>query len=67
MAHAKCIVAGGWRLFVTSANFTEAAQSRNLEAGLAVESQLLAGRMVSYLEGLIKESRIRLATRSIEA
>lgn len=62
VAHAKCIVADRFRLFITSANFTEAAQSRNLEAGLLVESTSLASQMVSYLEGLIKENRIRLAT-----
>jgi phosphatidylserine/phosphatidylglycerophosphate/cardiolipin synthase-like enzyme len=61
VAHAKCIVADDRWLFVSSANFTEAAQCRNLEAGLLVDSPKLARQMTSYLEGLIREDRIRLA------
>lgn len=61
VAHAKCVVADGQRLFVSSANFTEAAQNRNLEAGLLVASSALAGRMVDFLEGLIRERRVRAA------
>lgn len=63
VAHAKCIVADRCRLFITSANFTEAAQSRNLEAGVLVESRALANQMVCYLDGLINENRIRVASR----
>ncbi|MDZ4799922.1 MAG: DISARM system phospholipase D-like protein DrmC [Bryobacteraceae bacterium] len=61
VAHAKCVVTDDFRLFISSANFTEAAQSRNLEAGLLVDSSALARQMVSYLEGLIREGRIKLA------
>jgi phosphatidylserine/phosphatidylglycerophosphate/cardiolipin synthase-like enzyme len=61
VAHAKCVVADGQRLFVSSANFTEAAQNRNIEAGLLVESETLAVRMVEFLEGLIREQRVRPA------
>lgn len=61
VAHAKCVVADERRLFVSSANFTEAAQSRNLEAGVLVDSTTLSARMVQFLEGLIRERRVRSA------
>ena len=32
--HAKCVVADSRHVFVSSANFTEAAQERNVEIGL---------------------------------
>jgi len=50
-----------WELFVSSANFTEASQNRNLEAGVLVDSTTLAARMVQFLEGLIRERRVRSA------
>ena len=61
VAHAKCVVADNRYLFVSSANFTEASQSRNLEAGVLVDSTTLARRMVDFLEGLIRERRVRQA------
>jgi phosphatidylserine/phosphatidylglycerophosphate/cardiolipin synthase-like enzyme len=61
VAHAKCVVADERMLFVSSANFTEASQNRNLEAGILVDSPTLALRMVQFLEGLIRERRVRSA------
>ena len=61
MAHAKCVIADQRRLFVSSANFTEASQNRNLEVGVLVDSTTLAARMVQFLEGLIRERRVRSA------
>jgi phosphatidylserine/phosphatidylglycerophosphate/cardiolipin synthase-like enzyme len=61
VAHAKCVVADERRLFVSSANFTEASQNRNLEAGVLVDSTMLAARMVQFLEGLIRERRVHPA------
>jgi phosphatidylserine/phosphatidylglycerophosphate/cardiolipin synthase-like enzyme len=58
VAHAKCVVADKRRLFVSSANFTEASQNRNLEAGVLVDSRTLAMSMVQFLEGLIRERRV---------
>ena len=34
--HAKCIVIDGREIFISSANFTEAAQHRNIEVGVLV-------------------------------
>ena len=61
VAHAKCVVAGERRLFVSSANFTEAAQNRNIEAGLLVESTMLAAILWRFSKALIREGRVRPA------
>lgn len=50
--HAKCIVVDGKRCFVSSANLTEAAQERNIELGLLVESQALAVRISAQCDEL---------------
>lgn len=51
--HAKCIVVDSERCFVSSANFTEAAQSKNIEVGLYVRSATVANRLQRYLETLV--------------
>jgi phosphatidylserine/phosphatidylglycerophosphate/cardiolipin synthase-like enzyme len=50
--HAKCVVIDRRIAFITSANFTEAAQQRNIEAGVIVRYPLLVERLVGYFEGL---------------
>jgi len=60
--HAKAIVVDDERLFVTSANLTEAALDRNIEAGLLVTDRALAVSMVRHLGGLIEHGLLaRLA------
>lgn len=51
--HAKCIVVDSRHVFVSSANFTEAAQERNIEVGLLVHSPVVAGRIHRFFESLI--------------
>lgn len=51
--HAKCIVVDTRKVFISSANFTEAAQERNIELGVVVESPWLAGRVVQHFDGLL--------------
>jgi phosphatidylserine/phosphatidylglycerophosphate/cardiolipin synthase-like enzyme len=51
--HAKCIVVDRKDLFVSSANFTEAGQERNLEVGLLIHSAVLAGRVQGHFETLL--------------
>jgi phosphatidylserine/phosphatidylglycerophosphate/cardiolipin synthase-like enzyme len=51
--HAKCIVVDRKDLFVSSANFTEAAQQRNLEVGLLIHSSVLAQRVQGHFEALL--------------
>lgn len=53
--HAKCVVVDGEAAFVSSANFTEAAQERNIEVGLIMRSTLLAGRITRHFDALISE------------
>ncbi|MBA3354773.1 MAG: hypothetical protein H0U18_02300 [Pyrinomonadaceae bacterium] len=50
--HAKCIAIDRRVALITSANFTEAAQQRNIEAGVIVKYPLLVERLVGYFEGL---------------
>ena len=51
--HAKAVVADEERLFITSANFTAAAQDDNIEVGLHVRNRSLALSVVRHLQGLI--------------
>lgn len=46
--HAKCVVVDGKQVFVSSANFTEAGQQRNIEVGLRIESPWLASRLTHH-------------------
>lgn len=57
--HAKCIVVDARRSFVTSANFTEAAQQRNIEAGVLVEDALFAQALVGQFESLVTRGVLR--------
>ena len=51
--HAKCIVVDDARALVTSANFTEAAQERNIEAGVLVESGSFATAVRTQFDVLV--------------
>ena len=51
--HAKCIVVDGAHVFVSSANFTEAAQERNIEVGLLIQSRALAERVRRFFDALL--------------
>jgi phosphatidylserine/phosphatidylglycerophosphate/cardiolipin synthase-like enzyme len=53
--HAKCIVVDNRDLFISSANFTEAAQNRNIEVGILVRSPSLAHGLVEHFDALIAE------------
>lgn len=48
--HAKCVVVDGEDVFVSSANFTEAAQQRNIEVGLLLSSRAVAERITKFFE-----------------
>jgi phosphatidylserine/phosphatidylglycerophosphate/cardiolipin synthase-like enzyme len=51
--HAKCIVADEHKAFVTSANFTEAAQIRNIETGVLITDSNFARSLVGQFEALV--------------
>jgi hypothetical protein len=57
--HTKCVVVDGQTVFVSSANFTEAAHERNIEIGLLLRSKLLAERIVRYFDVLVSEGFLR--------
>jgi len=52
--HAKCIVVDDERALISSANFTEAAQERNIEAGVLVADDSVAERIRWQFEGMIE-------------
>jgi phosphatidylserine/phosphatidylglycerophosphate/cardiolipin synthase-like enzyme len=57
--HAKCIVVDRRVAFVTSANFTEAAQLRNIEVGALVRSEQFASQLVRHFEILAGAGSLR--------
>ncbi|MGD0984777.1 MAG: DISARM system phospholipase D-like protein DrmC [Acidimicrobiales bacterium] len=50
--HAKCVVVDEQVAFVSSANFTEAAQARNIEVGVLLRSAALARQLANHFESL---------------
>ena len=56
--HAKCVVIDGREALVTSANFTEAAQERNIELGLLVDSHAIACRIEHHFMTLIRKGSL---------
>jgi hypothetical protein len=52
--HAKCVIVDRQAAFITSANFTEAAQERNIEVGVLVRHAPIAERLVKWFEGLVE-------------
>lgn len=56
--HAKCIVVDDERSFITSANLTEAAQSRNIEAGVLLQDSTFAKNLRLQFEALINRKLV---------
>ena len=57
--HAKVVVIDRRKLLLTSANFTEAAQQKNIELGVLCSLPYLAERVCSYFEGLRKQGLLK--------
>jgi len=53
--HAKCIVIDEREIFVSSANFTEAAQHRNIEVGILVRSSALSRQAAEFFDALVRD------------
>jgi phosphatidylserine/phosphatidylglycerophosphate/cardiolipin synthase-like enzyme len=51
--HAKCVVVDRKRALVSSANFTEAAQVRNIEVGALIRAAALAAALAQHFESLV--------------
>jgi phosphatidylserine/phosphatidylglycerophosphate/cardiolipin synthase-like enzyme len=58
--HAKCVVVDDERSFITSANFTDRGQTRNVEAGVLVEDRAFSGQLSAQWRQLVSE---KLMTR----
>ena len=59
--HAKCIVVDEVRALVTSANFTDRGQTRNIEMGVLIDDPSTASRLVHQWRGLIESGLVTKA------
>jgi hypothetical protein len=57
--HAKTVIVDRKSVFITSANFTGAAQSRNIEVGILLRQPRTAARLHSYFLGLMDTQVLR--------
>lgn len=57
--HAKCIVIDEALTFITSANFTDRGQTRNIELGALIEDATFARQVVSQWNGLVGSKLVR--------
>jgi len=58
--HAKTVVIDGKEVFLTSANLTEAAQQRNIEAGVLLKSPAIAAQLTTHFEAMVNEKQLSL-------
>lgn len=56
--HAKCVVVDDARALVTSANFTDRGQTRNLEAGVLIEDPSFATKLASQWRALVSSGQV---------
>jgi phosphatidylserine/phosphatidylglycerophosphate/cardiolipin synthase-like enzyme len=61
--HAKTVVVDARHVFISSANFTEAAQYRNIEVGLLVDSSALSLRLTEFFDKLVSASSLQSLPR----
>ncbi len=57
--HAKCVVVDGNEVFVSSANFTEAAQTKNIEVGVRLRSSAIARGLRGHFEAMAASGVLR--------
>lgn len=57
--HAKSVVVDEERVFITSANFTEAAHQRNIEAGVLLSNRVTARAIRSQFEMLVAQKMLQ--------
>ena len=60
--HAKCLIVDNTAALITSANFTEAAHSRNIEAGVLMRNSHEVVRLRRYFEGLMECGHLKRIT-----
>ena len=59
--HAKCVVVDENDVFVSSANFTEAGQERNIEVGLRLDNAWLARKLVEHFKKMVETGQFQRA------
>ena len=59
--HAKCIVVDGKETFVSSANFTERAQYRNIEVGVRLSSERISSQLSRHFASLVENGDLKQA------
>ncbi|MGF1469918.1 MAG: DISARM system phospholipase D-like protein DrmC [Sandaracinaceae bacterium] len=57
--HAKCVVVDERSALITSANFTDRGQTRNIEAGVRIDDPDFARKLVGQWRGLVSEKLVR--------
>jgi phosphatidylserine/phosphatidylglycerophosphate/cardiolipin synthase-like enzyme len=57
--HAKCVIVDDEKAFITSANFTDRGQSRNIEVGVLIEDARFAEQLAGHWRQLIGEGLVR--------
>ncbi len=57
--HAKCIIIDEDRALITSANFTEAAHERNIEAGTVITDTILARALKAQFDTLVDHGALK--------
>ena len=62
--HAKAVVVDSRSVFISSANFTEAAQERNIEVGIVAQSASLANRLTEFFDKGLSAGHFHLAIES---
>jgi phosphatidylserine/phosphatidylglycerophosphate/cardiolipin synthase-like enzyme len=58
--HAKCVVIDERWTFITSANFTERGQERNLEVGVCIEDRSFASQLAAQWRGLVSRGLVAM-------
>lgn len=56
--HAKCVVIDEEKTLVTSANFTDRGQTRNLEVGALIDDKTFAKRLIGQWFGLVSDKKM---------
>jgi phosphatidylserine/phosphatidylglycerophosphate/cardiolipin synthase-like enzyme len=56
--HAKCVVVDNQRAFVSSANFTDRAQTRNIECGVLLDDPIFASHLARQWLGLVSSGLV---------
>ena len=56
--HAKVVVVDDRQVFVSSANFTEAAQLRNIEVGVVIQSESVARQLTEFVNTLLRAEKL---------